>query len=433
MKREKCTFAARLKRLYSNFIKQNKKMKNFQIKISLFLNYFVFAILLNSVGTLILQVQNNFGVTETDASILELCKDFSIAIASFAVSSFFNRLGYKNAMLLGLAIVTLACLAMPSLSNFMATKLLCVAVGASFALIKMSVYSTIGLVTADEKEHISLMNFIESFFMIGILSGGFLFAAFIDSNDKTSTSWFSAYYVLAGLSGLAFLLLLTAPLDESSIKANTSKNFSEEFAEMVSLLKNPLVLIFVTCAFFFVLMEQSIMNWLPTFNNKVLKIPVALSIQMATIMALSVAIGRFLAGILGTKINWYVMLSTCLLAAAALVILVIPMAANVDASGITSFVDAPKVAFIFPLIGLFLAPIYPAINSLILSKLPNYKHGVMTSVIIVFSALGGTLGSRITAIIFEKLGGQNAFYFSIVPISILLISLFFFKKLLAKS
>ena len=408
-------------------------MKNLQIKASLFLNYFVFAILLNSIGTLILQVQNNFGVSEIDASILELCKDFSIAIASFAVSSFFTRLGYKNAMLLGLAIVTLACLAMPSLSSFAATKMLCVAVGSSFALIKMSVYSTIGLVTADEKEHLSLMNFIESFFMIGILSGGFLFAAFIDKNNPASTNWFSAYYILAGLSALAFILLFTASLDESSLKTEANKNFANEFASMLELLTQPLVLIFVSCAFLFVLMEQGIMNWLPTFNNKVLKIPVDLSIQMATIMALSVAVGRFLAGLVSSKISWYVLLSTCLLAAAILVVLVMPMATGVDASGIDTFLNAPKVAFIFPLIGLFLAPIYPAISSLILSKLPKSKHGVMTSLIIVFSALGGTLGSRITATIFEKIGGQNAFYFSLVPITLLLIALFFFKKLMAKN
>ena len=67
-----------------------------------------------------------------------------------------------------------------------------------------------------------------------------------------------------------------------------------------------------------------------------------------------------------------------------------------------------------------------------MSKLPAYKHGVMSSLIIVFSALGGTLGSRITATIFENLGGQNAFYFSLVPIAVLLVALFFFKKLLEK-
>ena len=39
-------------------------MHNWKIKLSLFINYYVFAILLNSSGIAILQVQNNFAVTE---------------------------------------------------------------------------------------------------------------------------------------------------------------------------------------------------------------------------------------------------------------------------------------------------------------------------------------------------------------------------------
>jgi len=60
-------------------------MQHFRIKLSLFLNYFVFAILLNSVGTVILQVQNNFGVTKGAASVLEGFKDLPIAITSFLI------------------------------------------------------------------------------------------------------------------------------------------------------------------------------------------------------------------------------------------------------------------------------------------------------------------------------------------------------------
>ena len=36
-------------------------MNQWLVRISLFINYFVFAILLNSVGTVILQVQNTWG------------------------------------------------------------------------------------------------------------------------------------------------------------------------------------------------------------------------------------------------------------------------------------------------------------------------------------------------------------------------------------
>jgi fucose permease len=121
------------------------------------------------------------------------------------------------------------------------------------------------------------------------------------------------------------------------------------------------------------------------------------------------------------------------LLAAGLVLLAIPLASNLGTEAITGWGNAPLAAFVFPLIGLFLAPIYPAINSRILSSLPKQKHGLMSGLIIVFSALGGTTGSIITGNIFGMLGGQNAFYFSLLPISILLVGLYFFKKLQANT
>lgn len=407
-------------------------MKNWQIKASLFLNYFVFAILLNSVGTVILQVQNNFGVSPGEASVLEGFKDLSIALVSFLLSSFITRWGYKNAMLAALALVSIACFAVPSLPGFWTTKLLFAAVGSSFALIKMSVYSTIGLITRDEKEHISMMSFIESFFMVGIFSGYFLFSAFVDDANLQSTAWLKIYYILGSISLAAFVLLFSARLDESASKTDTSQSLGEDFTQMLQLAALPLVLVFVLCAFFYVLVEQSIMSWLPTFNQEVLRLPTSLSIQMASILAGSTALGRFLAGFVLQKFEWHKVLSICLLLAAGLVILAIPLASHLDGQAVTGWSNAPLAAFVFPLIGLFLAPVYPAINSRILSSLPKQKHGIMSGLIIVFSALGGTTGSIITGNIFDKLGGQTAFYCSLVPISILLVGLYFFKKLQSK-
>ena len=408
-------------------------MRNWQIKASLFLNYFVFAILLNSVGTVILQVQNNYGVSEGSASVLEAFKDLSIAAVSFLISTYIARIGYKNAMLIALGMVAAACFVMPSMDTFWATKLLFAVVGSSFALIKMSVYSTIGLLTEDEKEHISLMNFIESFFMVGILTGYFIFGYFVDDQNPQSTAWLKVYYYLGAIALAAFVLLFTAPLDESKAHAGESEAKADDFVAMFRLMIQPLVLVFVLCAFFYVLIEQSIMSWLPTFNNKVLALPTALSIQMASILAASTAIGRFLAGIVMKHLKWYYVLSGCLLLAAGLVITAIPLAQDAVGKTVTGWGDAPLAAFIFPLIGLLLAPVYPAINSLILSTLPANKHGLMSGLIIIFSALGGTTGSLITGNIFEHFGGETAFYFSLVPIGILLVALFFFQKLQNKT
>ena len=407
-------------------------MQNWRIKLSLFLNYFVFAILLNSVGTVILQVQNNYGITQGSASILEAFKDLSIAIVSFLVASYIARIGYKRSMLLALALVIIACLLMPFIGGFAMTKVLFALTGAGFALIKVSVFATIGLVTSNKKDHASFMNFIESFFMVGILTGYFIFSAFVDSADPTSTSWLKVYYLLAGISALAFFLLLSSPLDESSVKTPEAKPLSQDFIDMFKLAIRPLVLIFVVSAFFYVLIEQSIMSWLPTFNSQVLHLSTSLSIQMASILAASTAIGRFVAGIVLRKIHWLLVLIVCLVLAAILVLLVIPLASNLKIAAINNWADAPFVAFIFPVIGLLLAPVYPAINSVILSSLPKRQHGPMSGLIVIFSALGGTTGSIITGHIFQAYGGQTAFYFSLIPIGILIISLIFFNRLQKK-
>ena len=92
-------------------------MQNWKIKLSLFLNYFVFAALLNSVGTVILLVQKSFEVSKSQVAVLEPFKDMSIAIVSFLVTSFITRIGYKRAMLIALGFTTLVCFIMPFTSK----------------------------------------------------------------------------------------------------------------------------------------------------------------------------------------------------------------------------------------------------------------------------------------------------------------------------
>lgn len=404
-------------------------MKISRIKLSLFINYFVFAILLNSVGTVILQVQNNFAVNESTASVLEAFKDLSIAFTSFLIASYVVKIGYKRSMLIALGFISIICLIMPSLPSFWMTKVLFAATGVSFALIKVSVFATIGLVTKNQQEHVSLMSFLESFFMIGVLLGYFVFSAFVDDTNPQSTEWFKVYYVLASLSLTAFLLLYTSPLDESPITASSkAKSLSQDFMAMLALVAKPLVLLFIISAFLYVLIEQGIMSWLPTFNSRFLHLPSSLSIQMASILAASTALGRFIAGLISQKLHWFTLLSICLILAAALVLLSLPLASNLGDREITGWSDAPIAAYIFPLIGFCLAPIYPAINSVILSALPKVQHAPMSGLIVVFSALGGTTGSLITGYLFEHFGGQKAFYFSLLPLGMILITLYYFKR-----
>jgi fucose permease len=316
---------------------------------------------------------------------------------------------------------------MPQLPFFWMAKLLFTAIGVCFALIKVSVFAALGLVTNSRSEHVSLMNFLESFFMVGVLSGYFIFSAFVDDLNPGDSGWLHVYYLLAGLSAAAFLLLSSSSLDESSIHSDESRPLVSEFGTMMRLCARPLVFIFIIAAFLYVLIEQSIMSWLPSFNSSILHLPASLSIQMASILAASTAAGRLLAGVLMRHVDWFRVLSVGLILAAILVIVVLPLARQSGEVPVTGWGSAPLAAFVFPMIGLCIAPIYPAINSLILSALPPRQHAPMAGLIVVFSALGGTTGSIITGNLFEHLGGQQAFYFSLLPIGLLFFTLYRFK------
>ena len=400
-------------------------MEKNTIKWAMYLNYFVFAILLNSVGIVILKAQRNYGVDELEASILEAFKDLPIAIVSFLVASFLPRIGYKRAMLIGLGLVYMACITMYFGNSFATAKLLFATVGVSFALIKVSVYSLIGTVTENQQEHNSLMSSIEGVFMIGIALAYFLFPAF--NSETNPDAWLNVYWLLAGISGVSFAFLFLAK-SENQVEV-PGVNLLDDFRQMFQLMAKLLTIVFVISAFLFVMIEQGIMSWLPTFNSKVLHLPENISIMMASILAISLAVGRLAAGFLTKKINWIWILSACIIIAMLIVIFVLPKAVGLEVKTITSLFDIPLIGFAFPLVGLFIAPIYPLLNSVVLSALPKSLHSSMTGLIVVFSALGGTLGSRIIGYLFKNEGPENAFYYTLIPMALLLFSFFILKKL----
>lgn len=389
--------------------------------------YFVFAIMLNSVGPVILQSINSFGISKPDASTLEGFKDLSIALVSFLVASYIPRIGYKIAMLLGLLLAAAACLITPLWGDFVAIKVLFACIGTSFALVKVSVYSLVGQLTHDTRSHSSLLNTIEGIFMLGVLSGYWIFGAYIDPDAPTSLDWLNVYYPLAGVLLITACIVLFSPIQKTRVEQQP-KGLIHEFVDMLKLAYKPLVLVFVLSVFLYVLIEQGIGTWLPTFNSEVLHLPVDVSVQITSMFAAMIAIGRLMAGQILKYVNWYLFLNVCVAMMATLMLLSLPLADDIDPSLITGIFNAPIAAYLLPLAGLMMAPIYPVINSVMLSSLEKAKHAQMTGLIVVFSALGGTTGSIITGLVFDTFGGKNAFYFSLLPMVLLAVTLFFFRN-----
>jgi len=393
--------------------------------VALVAAYFVFAMLLNSVAPVILQSMLTFGVDKVATSTLDACKDLPIAITSLAAAAYVPRLGYRRTMVLGLAFVAIACVAMPLVPGFVTTRLMFVAVGIGFAVVKVSVYSSIGLLSPGPKQHASLTSLIEGLFMLGVLSTSWVFSIYINRNNPADPVWLHVYWLFAGIAAAAALLVGLATLDESAAHA------AEPAAEspirgMLNLLRHPEVMVFLGAAFLYVLIEQQVQTWLPTFNREVLQLPVTLSVQLASLYSGALAFGRLSASLALRRIYWRNLLIGCLVAAACTLVLSV----RASAAGATNWASLPLAAYLPAVLGFFLAPIYPTIVSTMLCSLSLDKHAPMMGMIVVFSALGGTAGSFITGRVFAATDGRTAFTLGLVPMALLIGALFLFDRTL---
>ena len=399
-------------------------MKHFGIKLSLFLIYFVFAALLNSVGILVERSQAVYDVAKEAAAILEPFKDLSIALVSFFIGSFLPKIGYKRGMLVSLALVFLGCVSMYFADSFMAVKILFAITGMTFAVVKVAVYALVGYVSDTKNDHSKLLSLIETVFMIGII---FMYVVFPLFFDDSPDGWLRGYLLMAVLIATAFLIILFSKFDIEGDKKDTS--VVGDFIEMFKLFKSPLTWIFAFFAFFYVMTEQGIMTWLPTFNKETLGIDARLASQVAVLLMISFALGRFITGLLVKKIKWVYIAVAGVVLASVIVLTVLPLAKGITTSGVSSFADLPMVAFLFPLIGLFLAPLYPLVSSAVLSSMPKRDHSSLAGVLTFFSAVGGTVGSLIIGYMFDSFGGDKVFYLSLIPMTAIFILLFSLNKL----
>lgn len=396
-------------------------MSRTRVIILLALTYAVLGIMMNSVGIVILQSIRHFGATKPMGSTLEACKDLSVVAASFLLATRIPAIGYKRSLMAAMAVLSVACLLASFAGAFVAMQALFVATGFVFGVAKVATYATIGLLARDRSDHASITGFVEGVFMVGLLSGVWIFGGFI-ALDQSGSAWLRVYWLLAAVCAALAALWLVTPLDERDA-APPSDDEAPRYADMLRLAMLPASVAVLAGLFLYVLIEQGVGTWLPTFNNQALHLSPAMSVQMSSIFVGSLALGRLASGIVLRRVAWLPTLLGCLGCLALLILVSLPLAAGVSERPVATWMDAPIAAYLFPLLGLFLAPIYPTLCSVALSALPRHRHAAMMGLIVIFSALGGTLGSLLTGLLFQHLPGALAFYFTLIPIGLIALAL----------
>lgn len=360
------------------------KLSKFSLPLKL--TFLIFSMVLNCMGLIILQLSEE-KITYGELGFLESFKDLPIAFISLFAVSFINKTGTKKALISALVIVGLCSCLLPFVEVFWFFKLWFAIIGACFAIGKICVFGIIRNNISDEKSLAKTMNSVEASFMIGIFVINTCFGWVVSS--EYSEYWKFCFLLIAFLSAVTIFLLSKIAISESKPQKNESI-FSE-----LSGFMTPAAALFLGVIFFIVFVEQGFNSWLPSFYKNHLKVNSFFALQATSFLAVFSYVGRTITANIIRRFSLPGYYISCMIFIISLLAVIV---------GIQYFesVDSKIILFLFPVIGLFLSPLYPVINSKMIAQIDKEKVNLFTSLIVIFSSLGSSVSSIIIAILFEK-------------------------------
>lgn len=383
-----------------------------KISLPLKLTFLIFSMVLNCMGIVILQL-SEAKITYDKLGFLESFKDLPIAFISLFAVNFISKTGTKKSLISALTIVGICSLILPFVEVFWFYKLWFAIIGACFAIGKICVFGIIRNNISDEKSLAKTMNSVEASFMIGVFVVNIGFGWIISS--RFSEFWKFGFLSISVLSAITIFLFSKLPVSES--EKMKSENIFKEVAEII----NPLIIIFLAVIFSIVFLEQSFNSWLPSFYKNHLKVNSFFALQASSFLALFSYAGRTITANVIQRFSLSKYYILCIVSIATVLLIII----GIQFSG---WDDSKILLFLFPVIGLFLSPLYPVINSKMIATIDKSKANLFTSLIVIFSSLGSSVSSIIMSVLFEN---QLLNYYSVYILSAVIllftISLIYFR------
>lgn len=380
------------------------------------LSFLIFSMLLNCMGIVILKYSGS-QITFQKLGILEFFKDIPIALVSLFCVNFINRLGSVKALGFALWLVVIGCLLLPVLDDFWFFKIWFIIIGVSFAIAKISVFAIIKSNAVREKQLSKVMNRVEASFMIGIFCVNMGFGWLLSS--RFEEFWKFGFWLIALLS--VFTIWKLRKSDYQEISSDNLQNLSG--IREIMTFRN---LLFFMILFLIVFTEQCFNSWLPTFYKKNLNVNSFYALQSSAFLALFSFTGRYLTSRFITRFRWFRYILFCLITLLILMIvsqiLVLHISENLWI-----------LLFLFPVLGLFIAPLYPLYNSRFLANIEKEKVNIMVSFIVIFSSLGSSVGSLGMSYVFGSGADLYFMLFATLPLMVILaLTIIFSKKLILR-
>lgn len=379
------------------------KQTNIRVVFKLFFLFAVMQGLMNSLGIVILKSISFFHVPPEVAGRLGLIKEIVSLVTLIYTARLMQKWGWSTTVSVSVAIPFISCIVMGMFPSFMTVQGLFIGLAFSFALLRITAYSTTVKIYPEISKQIQMLSLLEALGMLGSLVGLLVFSFYIQNDSQNTGLWVQSYWIFSGLFLLGGFFAYSMWGYRNPVDANETK-----VQNIFSLAwNNPTTLLFLALMFFYVFLEQGLLNWLPYFYCQTILLPEGMSCQLSILFPTYMMLGRF-------AFSWWIksrspITSLWLLLALSLGFYVfILLGLNWQTfEPLESWIDVPVFAYMVPLLGFFQAPLFSILCSLFINYFPHLNKESLLSLIGVSCALGGGIGTVILGIVFSFIAGDG--------------------------
>jgi fucose permease len=346
------------------------------LMLSAIIAFFLYGMIAAMLGTILPELSDRFHLSPSQNGTIAFAQALGLILASLAVGPLLDNEGKKVGLVLGMALISLALLALPRVSGFRSILLLLFVLGVGSGIVVTAANSLVS--DAGEAHRGVALNLTNLFFGLGGLATPFIAANLFGRN------WVRLCHTIASLTLVALLIQAFTKMPGPTGAGRFI------LADAASVLGRPLLFLIGLFLFLYITCEVGIWNWLP---RHLISQGVPES-RALNILSLGFALG-LLIGRLGV--------SPILIRVSAVTV---TLAASV-AMAVTTFLmlrtNRPVAAAVLVfLAGISMAPVFPTTLAIVGDAFPR-----MTSTAIGFVITCGWTGLAVSSRVIGIIAGGD--------------------------